>query len=288
MKYEVTQTNTYEYELPVRQSINQFRLRPLHDVQQTLHDYRVCIQPDSKTYGHTDYWGNYVETFYLWGEHQDLEIETVSTVEVHPLRLDVTLPLTDNQRTELHSESFKQAYTEYMIETDYTTISKHVMEEETQELWANARDELDFAVKLNEHIYNTMEYVSGATNVETTAEKILTHRTGVCQDYTHLMLALCRHRGIPARYVSGYIYIGENSAYRGDAATHAWVEVKVPGLAWIGLDPTNNAIAREQHIRIAVGRDYRDISPLKGVYIGGAQTLNVSVGVKNLEERVSG
>ncbi|KMM36921.1 transglutaminase family protein [Guptibacillus hwajinpoensis] len=287
MKYEVTQTNTYQYDLPVRQSINQFRLKPLHDQQQILHDYNVLIKPASQTYGHTDYWGNYVETFYLWGEHQDLSIETVSTVETKPFEIDLSLPLTDEQRKELHSEAFKQAHTEFMIETDYTSMSDGVMEAETEGLWKDARDELEFAVKLNEHIYNTMEYVSGATNVETTAEKILTHRTGVCQDYTHLMLALCRYRGIPARYVSGYIYIGENSAYRGDAATHAWLEVKVPGLPWIGLDPTNNAIAAEQHIRIAVGRDYRDISPLKGVYIGGAHTLNVSVGVKNLEERVS-
>ncbi|MDQ0482654.1 transglutaminase family protein [Guptibacillus hwajinpoensis] len=287
MKYEVTQTNTYQYDLPVRQSINQFRLKPLHDQQQTLHAYNVLINPASQTYGHTDYWGNYVETFYLWGEHQDLSIETVSTVETKPFEIDLSLPLTDEQRKELHSDAFKQAHTEFMIETDYTTISDGVMESETEGLWKEARDELDFAVKLNEHIYNTMEYVSGATDVETTAEKILTHRTGVCQDYTHLMLALCRYRGIPARYVSGYIYIGENSAYRGDAATHAWLEVKIPGLPWIGLDPTNNAIAAEQHIRIAVGRDYRDISPLKGVYIGGAHTLSVSVGVKNLEERVS-
>ena len=78
MKYEVTQTNTYHYKLPVRQSINQFRLRPLARLQQTLHSYNVLINPASQTYGHTDYWGNYVETFYLWGEHQDLEIETVS------------------------------------------------------------------------------------------------------------------------------------------------------------------------------------------------------------------
>lgn len=288
MKYEVTQTNTYHYELPVRQSINQFRLRPLDDQQQTLHSYNVKINPASHTYGHTDYWGNYVETFYLWGEHQDLEIETVSKVEIQPLEIDVTLPLTDEQRKKLLSHSFKQAHTEFMIETDYTTISHHVMEAETEGLWKNAQDELEFALKLNEHIYSTMEYVSGATNVQTTAEKILTHRTGVCQDYTHLMLAICRYHGIPARYVSGYIYSGENSAFRGDAATHAWLEVKFPGLPWVGLDPTNNVVAAEQHIRIAVGRDYRDISPLKGVYIGGAHTLNVSVGVKNLEERVSG
>ncbi|WP_270180151.1 transglutaminase family protein [Alkalihalobacillus sp. CinArs1] len=288
MKFEVTQTNSYEYERPVRQSINQFRLRPLHDELQTVHEYTAIIDPVSETYGHTDYWGNYVETFYIWSEHQTLSIETISKVETNSIEFDVSNPLTSEQRQELTSHSFKQAYAEYLIDRHYTTIPEDAMKKETNEIWAQSRDELDFVVNLNEHIYNSMEYVSGATNVMTTADEVLEHRTGVCQDYTHLMLALCRYRGIPARYVSGYIYIGENSAYRGDAATHAWLEVKLPGQKWFGVDPTNNAIVGEQHIRIAVGRDYSDISPLKGVYIGGAHTLDVSVSVKNLEERVSG
>ncbi|MCA0986889.1 transglutaminase family protein [Guptibacillus algicola] len=288
MKFEVTQTSSYEYERPVRQSINQFRLRPLHDEMQSLESYSATIDPASPTYGHVDYWGNYVETFYLWGEHHNLSIETVSKVETRPTEIDSTLVLTSEQKQELKSHAFKQAYAEYLVDRDYTIISEELMKQETNELWAQSRDELDFVVNLNEHIYNTMTYVSGATNVLTTAEEVLYQRTGVCQDFTHLMLALCRYRGIPARYVSGYIYIGENSAFRGDAATHAWLEVKLPGIGWIGLDPTNNTIASEQHIRIAVGRDYSDISPLKGVYIGGAHTLGVSVSVKNLEERVSG
>lgn len=288
MKFEVTQTNSYEYERPVRQSINQFRLRPLNDEKQSLESYSVIIHPASETFGHVDYWGNYVETFYLWEEHQNLSIETVSKVETSPTDIDPTIPLSSEQKKELKSHAFKQAYAEYLVDRDYTTISVDVMKQETNEIWEQSRDELDFAVNLNEYIYNTMTYVSGATNVLTTAEEVLHHRTGVCQDFTHLMLALCRFRGIPARYVSGYIYIGENSAFRGDAATHAWLEVKLPGLEWIGLDPTNNVIANEQHIRIAVGRDYNDISPLKGVYIGGTHTLDVSVSVKNLEERVSG
>ncbi|WP_377887660.1 transglutaminase domain-containing protein [Alkalihalobacillus sp. R86527] len=288
MKFEVTQTNSYEYERPVRQSINQYRLRPLHDEMQSLEAYSAIINPSSPTYGHFDYWGNYVETFYLWEEHRNLSIETISKVETCPREIDLAMSLTYEQKQELTSHAFKQAHAEYLIDRNYTIVSESVMKQETNELWTQSRDELDFVVQLNEHIYNTMTYVSGATNVLTTAEEVLHHRTGVCQDFTHLMLALCRYRGIPARYVSGYIYIGENSAYRGDAATHAWLEVKLPGLEWIGLDPTNNVIASEQHIRIAVGRDYSDISPLKGVYIGGTHTLDVSVSVKNLEERVSG
>ena len=109
-------------------------------------------------------------------------------------------------------------------------------------------------------------------------------KKGVCQDISHVMLGILRAKHIPARYVSGYLYVGENSALVGDAASHAWVEVMVPGIGWVGLDPTNNVEALENHIRVGVGRDYGDVSPVQGVYRGGSHKLDVKVSVSLIDQ----
>ncbi|TLS39045.1 transglutaminase family protein [Pseudalkalibacillus caeni] len=284
MKFEVSQTNHYDYSLPVKQSINQFKLKPIDEGKQRCLSYTATIDPPSETFIHRDYWGNAVETFYLWEEHDFLTIDTNSIVEITPLEGIDEFTLSEEQKMAFQTFDFRQEYAEFLTGTDYTHLPDEILHEATDELWQNSRDPYEFVKMLNAYLYEKLSYRSGATTVKTTAQEVFEKREGVCQDYTHLMLALCRYRGIPARYVSGYIYIGENSALRGDAATHAWVEVKMPGWPWIGIDPTNNIIVKDQHIKVAVGRDYRDIVPLKGVYIGGDQTLAVSVSVKKSEE----
>ncbi|HEX6922629.1 MAG TPA: transglutaminase family protein [Bacillales bacterium] len=285
MKYEINQKNHFTYGGPVKQSVNQFRLKPIDDLEQACVSFEKKIIPETTCYSHEDYWGNHVETFYLWEPHDTLTIETTSVVEVRKKAISKRLSFDAEMRRLLDSDQFKQNYAEFLSKTNYTSIEPLKIAEVTEDIWQQSVDPYDFVNRLNTYIYETFTYVPGSTTVKTTAEEVLEKKEGVCQDYTHLMLALCRHRGIPARYVSGYIYTGENSAMRGDAATHAWVEVAIPDIGWVGFDPTNNVLALDQHIRLAVGRDYKDIVPVKGVYVGPGQQLDVRVSVKKIENR---
>lgn len=130
-------------------------------------------------------------------------------------------------------------------------------------------------------------YDPQATDVHTTVEETLQLKRGVCQDFAHLMIAMCRAKGIPARYVSGYHFIGDLQGGHADyeQASHAWVEAYIPNKGWVGYDPTNNGMVNWRYVKIGHGRDYRDIVPVKGVYTGlAAQTLMVEVDVKILED----
>jgi transglutaminase-like putative cysteine protease len=133
---------------------------------------------------------------------------------------------------------------------------------------------------LNQAIYDKFSYTPKSTRVDSPIDEALLSRQGVCQDFSHIMIALVRELGIPCRYVSGYLYHGEGTADRSTpGATHAWVEALLPGLGWVGFDPTNNLVASNRHIRVAVGRDYDDVPPTRGVFTGDAKS-ELSVDVK--------
>jgi len=141
----------------------------------------------------------------------------------------------------------------------------------------------DFAVgvmRLNRHIFKNFKYLPGVTDVNTHVSDFLKQGKGVCQDFAHLMIAVLRMAGIPARYVSGYIETdpAPEGALVGATASHAWVEVYAPNGFWVGLDPTNDQLESERHVQIGIGRDYADVPPLKGIFKGpGKQTLSVTV-----------
>ncbi|MCH5688986.1 transglutaminase family protein [Niabella sp. W65] len=148
------------------------------------------------------------------------------------------------------------------------------------------------ALRFSEYIYKNFEYKQGITSVETKVDEIWKLKAGVCQDFAHMLLLMLRRVGVPARYVSGYI-CPKNHELRGEGATHAWVEAYLPDYGWIGLDPTNNCIASDRHIRLAVGRNFSDVTPVKGTYKGSSHhVLEVLVSIDNrtvvpMEETVS-
>ena len=135
----------------------------------------------------------------------------------------------------------------------------------------------DVAQHFCHYVFENFKYIKGITTVETTVDEIWKLKAGVCQDFAHILLVMLRRVGIPARYVSGYICPNQNGM-RGEGATHAWVEAFIPDYGWIGLDPTNNCIAQDNHVRLAVGRNFENVSPVKGTYKGTAHhTLEVKV-----------
>ena len=144
-------------------------------------------------------------------------------------------------------------------------------------------DPLRDLLRLSDTLHNSFHYVPGSTSAASPIEHILESRRGVCQDYAHVMITIARSWGIPARYVSGYLHIiGPDGEEAQENATHAWVECLLPELGWVGFDPVNKSVSDERHVRIAVGRDYQDVSPTRGVYRGGGQTrLEVNVQVLN-------
>jgi transglutaminase-like putative cysteine protease len=149
-----------------------------------------------------------------------------------------------------------------------------------------SEDVFQTSYAMMEHIYREYRYMSGATDVSTHASEVMERRMGVCQDFAHVMVAMCRAIGIPARYVSGYFFDAtHDNSLRGSQASHAWVEVYLDRFGWIGLDPTNNKVIDETYIVLATGRDYRDVAPVAGTYFGGGESrLVVSVAVSRLED----
>jgi len=283
MKYEVLQRSHYKYSLPVKESINQCLFKPLHTVNQSLLFYEQKIFPYTECYSHLDYWGNEVTTFYIWEPHNELIVETRSILEIVYEEVDIKI---DKQiEEEMKTGYFISKHAEFLMPTDYTNLTDKMHYSVVNALKRTDMDVFTFLKKLNSYIYQVFAYEPGATHVKTTAKEAFEKQSGVCQDFSHVMLSICRREGIPARYVSGYIYGGEDAAMRGDSQTHAWIEVYLPKYGWVGFDPTNNCMARNQHIRVATGRDYRDITPLKGVYIGsGRQELDVSISVSRMKD----
>ena len=168
---------------------------------------------------------------------------------------------------------------------DFIQSSKHVEIDATA--WRLAVDatlgETDAwqaAVKIMRFIHSTFEYEPAATTIHTPVAQVIEHRKGVCQDFTHVMLGMCRALKIPARYVSGYLYNGPLDQLEGAQASHAWCEVYIPDFGWRALDPTNDQQADDRYIKVAIGRDYADIVPVQGSYRGaGSKKMTVEVNV---------
>ncbi|SDJ12586.1 transglutaminase family protein [Salimicrobium halophilum] len=283
MKYQIEHTNTFYYENFVDQSMNHIRLKPRNDECQRVLSYRTEITPVSVTKEYTDLWGNHVETFFIPEKHEHLRVKTMSTVSIQKSPFIRMIRYSDEMKEIFHSSLFKRHYLAFLNETPYTFMYKEQIAAITKTV-GDPTDPVQFSIDLMKYIHDTLFYNTATTDVSTKAYEAWPLQGGVCQDFAHIMIAVLRGNGIPARYASGYLYIGENSALIGDAATHAWVEVMVPGIGWVGLDPTNNVEALENHIRIGTGRDYADVSPLQGVYRGGGQELDVSVSVTLIDQ----
>ncbi|MFB5663859.1 transglutaminase domain-containing protein [Alteribacillus sp. HJP-4] len=279
MKYNIEHINTFYYDNPVDQSMNEIRLKPRSDECQRLLEYRSELTPSTLTKEHTDIWGNHVETFFIAEKHSSLEVKTTSTVSIQKSPFLRMVKFSPEMKEIFYSEMFRNHYLSFLNDTPFTFLYKNQYEDILKQI-GDIENPIEFSIELMRWLHEQIYYDGSATNVMTKAHEAFPLRKGVCQDYTHIMLGALRARGIPARYVSGYLYVGENSALVGDSATHAWVEVMMPGIGWAGLDPTNNVEALEQHIRVGTGRDYADVSPFQGMYRGGQQTLDVKVSVQ--------
>lgn len=278
MKYKIEHTNIFEYDTSVDQSMNSIRLKPRSDECQRLLSYRTDITPMSLTKEHTDIWGNNVETFFIAERHQHLEIKSTSVVSIQRSPFIQQIDYSPEMKDIFHSDLFQEHYAGYLANTSYTYLNPKQIEKVDAKIGLMTNP-VQYSIEVMRYVYDKFSYDPNVTDVSTKAVNSFELRGGVCQDMAHVMLGILRNKQIPSRYVSGYLYVGEDSALVGDAASHAWVEVMIPGIGWIGLDPTNNVEALENHIRMCVGRDYSDVSPVQGVYRGGSSKIDVKVAV---------
>jgi transglutaminase-like putative cysteine protease len=261
-------------------------LRPRHDDFQTCASFHLTTNPDSKANSHTDSMGNWVHGFNILPEHRRLRVESDSVVLVHPPpplpSNGLTLAQLDAMSDELEEMYDLLAPTVYV---PHTPPLRQMVEEIERDCGGTAAG---FALGAMELIHGRFRYEKGATHVQSSIEDVLTAGGGVCQDFAHLLLAVARLRGLPARYVSGYL-VPRRTAEPGASveeviggqASHAWAELYLPRSGWIGLDPTLGTPAGLQHVRIAYGREYGDVPPVRGVYKGHAgQRLSVDVRVR--------
>jgi transglutaminase-like putative cysteine protease len=279
MYYTIRHVTRFRYSTPITQSIMEARLQPRTEGAQRCLDFRLNVTPQARTLSYQDYLGNIIHHFDIPGQHRLLSIIAESQVEIRaPTDLPESLPAASWD--ELDATQY-----DWLLPSRFThpTPLLHELAEEFGALERRG-DPLTMLRALTKQIYDAFDYEPDSTKVDSPIDDALRQRKGVCQDFTHIMLAIVRSLGIPCRYVSGYI-LPRNGVRSTPGASHAWIEALLPGLGWIGFDPTNNLIVVDRHIRVAVGRDYADVPPTRGVFKGNAETeLNVAVRVATLDE----
>ena len=273
--FQIHHVTKYTYNRPVKESVNQLRIYPVASDQQEILQHDVNITSDPEMFFFLDHWGNRCADFSLMEAHKTLVVDSRVVVRTiaHDVVSDVASTVNDLlQYIEKDFQLLELARPEEIQSAD-------AIQEILRSIDCNHKTVKQIVEACSAYIFSGFKYIKGITNIETTVDEILEHRSGVCQDFAHVLLQLLRTMGIPSRYVSGYICPNKNGM-RGEGATHAWVEAWIPQLGWIGIDPTNNVWATTHHVKLAVGRHFNDCSPVKGTFKGLArQTLSVYVSV---------
>jgi transglutaminase-like putative cysteine protease len=286
-RYHLLHATEFRYDGPVSESYNEVRLRPIHDETQSCLSFRLVTNPASRGTSYRDAFGNWVHQFNILPEHHHLKIEAESVVLAHDAPVH---PSGGMKLSELdgHLEELQEEYLDFLVPTGYVP---HVAQlDELIEAASRSGDGTisGFVQAASDLIHERFKYEKGTTHVNSSIEHSLSLGAGVCQDFAHLLLGVVRKRGLPARYVSGYM-VPESAASPdaklqeviGGYASHAWAEVYLPDSGWMGLDPTLGQPLGLQHVRVAYGRDYGDVAPVRGVYKGHAgQRLSVDVRVR--------
>jgi transglutaminase-like putative cysteine protease len=263
MRLRIEHVTTFTYDQLVSEAYTEMRLKPLDADGQRCLSFRLVTEPQDTVLRYTDHFGNDVHHFDVIQPHQKMVVAATSEVftpELFWTDSPLLSPL----------EEFN-----YLSPTAY---APHTPELIRFAAALRSEDPLETAMAIMRALHETLVYEKGATDVKTTADQALSLGRGVCQDFSHIMLAACRTQMLPARYVSGYLYNNGHTA-----ASHAWVDVLIPRRGWISLDPTHNREQTSQYVRVAVGRDYADVPPTRGIFKGNAiEKMDVNVSVTAL------
>jgi transglutaminase-like putative cysteine protease len=274
MKWEILHRTQYTYASPVSESFNEVRLHPVSDEWQQVNDFLLKILPATRLRHHRDFYSNIVHHFDIPEPHGMLIVESFLHVTTRPppplAATETPFPLARIGEAAREPRIF-----DFLQESRFVDLSPDTWRL-ALDATAGATDTWQAALAIMNFIHSNIKYEPKSTNVHTHMSDVLKDRRGVCQDFAHVMLGLCRSLKIPALYVSGYL------ATEVARATHAWAEVLIPGIGWRGLDPTHNRQTDGTYVKIAVGRDYADVPPVTGNYKGTTdRKMEVSVKIKS-------
>lgn len=291
MNYRITHTTTYQYSDPVPVCHNQIRLSPRDSRWTRCTSHRLTIRPTpATTHRRQDWFGNTVQAISIDAGHRRLSVTASSRVTASPP--ETPEPDATPAWEAIASGVRQQSITDWLSASEFVFDSPRVnssvtFREFAAESFPADRPILAGALDLSSRIYKGFKYDTSATTVTTSPEEALRQKRGVCQDFAQVALAALRSLGLPARYVSGYLRTvpppGKQRLVGADES-HAWLSVWCGDAGWIDLDPTNDCLCSADHIPIAWGRDYSDVAPISGVFLGGGQhSLDVSVDVEPIQ-----
>ena len=273
MKWEIIHRTSYAYASPVHDSFNEARLQPFSDEWQTVDHFLLKVLPAARLRHHHDFYSNVVHHFEIVEPHATLLVESNLRVTTRP-RPPLGLMETPWPLARISEAAREPRVFEFLQDSRFVELSP--------EAWRLALDATDgitdtwqAVLALMKVVHGSLKYEPSSTSVHTHMRDVLNDKRGVCQDFAHVLIGLCRALKIPALYVSGYL------ATETASATHAWVEVLIPGFGWRPLDPTNNCQTDETYVKLAVGRDYADVPPVTGNYRGVTEReMTISVSIK--------
>jgi transglutaminase-like putative cysteine protease len=276
MKYDILHRTRYTYVSPARDSFNDVRLEPPSIPEQTVESFSLRVEPEVRLNRYTDFYSNLVHHFEIPAAHNSLLIESKAKVETQwpeAIAEDALVCPMEKLEDPLGVErcfDFLQSSSYVELEVDAWKLALDAMGERT-DVW-------QAALALMRFTHEYLKYLPNSTDVHTHMRDVIVKRCGVCQDFAHFLIGLCRSVRIPARYISGYL------ATEMASATHAWVEIYLPEVGWRSLDPTHNCQINESYVKIGHGRDYADVPPVSGNYHGTLErTMEVEVRIKTIQ-----
>jgi transglutaminase-like putative cysteine protease len=273
----VTHLTRYNYHDTVWDSFNEARLQPVSDTAQLCREFNLDVQPPASLRDYPDFQGNCVHYFDVTQPHERLDVLATSVVHTRPDDRGELPPICPPES--LKRSDAPEDYFDYLHDSEFVSMGTDVWREAIDALPNGHTDLWWDSVNIGHHIHRNFTYTPNTTTVNTKPAEVVNSRKGVCQDFAHLMLGMCRSQGIPARYVSGYFY-NPNRLPGEIEASHAWVEVFLPAYGWKGFDPTHDRVPDTRYVKLAVGRDYADIRPVSGTFRGkGTREMVVEVHV---------
>ena len=277
MIYSVRHITAFRFQPAVRESMMEVRLRPRSEGRQRCLSFQLDLQPMANVMSYRDFLGNTVHNFDIAASHAEIKVSSQALVEVQPHEFEMDFGTWDDLDKRVAAED----HWEMLLPSQFACTSERLQKLAREVKWVRRDTPHEMLLELNRAIYENFSYVPNSTKVDSPIDEALEARQGVCQDFSHIMIALARSLQIPCRYVSGYLYHEPKEKDRSlESASHAWVEALLPNLGWTAFDPTNNLVGGDRHIRVALGRDYADVPPTRGVYKGEAQSeLAVAVSV---------
>ena len=281
MEFTILHQTTYRYPEKIHESYSIVHLQPRSDSTQYCTKFELTVAPRVRPFAFVDRFGNDVHHFAVLPDHDVLSvIARSSIITVRPSDPPIPAPVT---RAALDADPAVPWMFDERHESQYVVFGPELRAFATEVGDPGDDDLVAWFLHAATTIKSGFSYNKTATNVTSTVDEAIRLRAGVCQDFAHVLVALCRFYGVPARYVSGYLYSGQADAVLGAEASHGWCEAYLGPHGWVGLDPTNNCLIDDRFAKIAVGRDYRDVSPVRGIYKGASRsTMAVNVAMEAL------